>query len=336
MGGAKALDLQLLKGRKLINIDSEEEGILTVGCAGGISCHTSFPLDFSSREGEVVKITISGLMGGHSGSEINRQRANALKLSGRLLYEASRSTQLFLMDAGGGGKENVIASQAEILLMAEHPSALMEAAVKMEALWKEEFMDEEPNLSVQAEKKGMQTANVVSAETTKKIVAYLMAAPDGPVGYNRTLPGLVETSLNHGIMAVREGYLTIDTLVRSSIGSKKAELAERLKILAGLCGASFRADNEYPGWAYKKESSLRELMTRTYREMFGRDPEVLTIHAGLECGLFLDKKKDLDCVSFGPDIWDVHSVKERLSIESTERSYEYLKAVLAGCCREDI
>lgn len=336
MGGAKALDLQLLKGRKLINIDSEEEGILTVGCAGGISCHTSFPLDFSSREGEVVKIIISGLTGGHSGSEINRQRANALKLSGRLLYEASRSTQLFLMDAGGGGKENVIASQAEILLMAEHPSALMEAAVKMEALWKEEFMDEEPNLSVQAEKKGMQTANVVSAETTKKIVAYLMAAPDGPVGYNRTLPGLVETSLNHGIMAVREGYLTIDTLVRSSLGSKKAELAERLKILAGLCGASFRADNEYPGWAYKKESSLRELMTRTYREMFGRDPEVLTIHAGLECGLFLDKKKDLDCVSFGPDIWDVHSVKERLSIESTERSYEYLKAVLAGCCREDI
>ena len=275
-------------------------------------------------------------MVGHSGSAVNRQSANALKLSGRLLYEASRSTQLFLMDAGGGGKENVIASQAEILLMAEHPSALMEAAVKMEALWKEEFMDEEPNLSVQAEKKGMQTANVVSAETTKKIVAYLMAAPDGPVGYNRTLPGLVETSLNHGIMAVREGYLTIDTLVRSSIGSKKAELAERLKILAGLCGASFRADNEYPGWAYKKESSLRELMTRTYREMFGRDPEVLTIHAGLECGLFLDKKKDLDCVSFGPDIWDVHSVKERLSIESTERSYEYLKAVLAGCCREDI
>lgn len=336
MEGAKGFDLQLLKGRKLINIDSEEEGILTVGCAGGISCHTSFPLDVSPREGEVVKITVSGLKGGHSGTEINRQRANALKLSGRFLYEATRSTQLFLMDALGGGKENVIANKAELLLMAENPSVLIETAVKMEALWREEFMDEEPYLSVEAEKLGLQTANAVSAETTKRIVSYLMAAPDGPVGYNRTLPGLVETSLNHGVMAVREGCLTIDTLVRSSLGSKKAELAERLRILAGLCGASFRADNEYPGWAYRKDSSLRELMIRTYREMFGKDPEVLTIHAGLECGLFLDKKKDLDCVSFGPDIWDAHSVKERLSIESTERSYEYLKAVLAGCCRENV
>ncbi len=330
MGGAKALNLQLLKGRKLINIDSEEEGVLTVGCAGGVSCHTSFPMDFSGRQGNVFQVVICGLKGGHSGSEIDRQRANALKLVGRFLYETMQSTKIFLIDAKGGGKENVIASRAEIVVMAEDPDVFKDTADRMYSIWKEEYAEEEPGLMVQIENQGYITANTISEDMTEKIVYYLMAAPDGPMGYNRSLPGQVETSLNHGIMAVRDGYLTIDTLVRSSVGSKKMELAKRLEILSKLCGATFLADNEYPGWAYKKQSSLRDLMVKTYCELFGTDPKVLTIHAGLECGLFMDKKKDLDCVSFGPDILDIHSVKERLSIESVERSYRYLKAVLAS------
>lgn len=330
MGGAKALNLQLLKGRKLINIDSEEEGVLTVGCAGGVSCHTSFPMDFSGRQGNVFQVVICGLKGGHSGSEIDRQRANALKLVGRFLYETMQSTKIFLIDAKGGGKENVIASRAEIVVMAEDPDVFKDTADRMYSIWKEEYAEEEPGLTIQIENQGYITANTISEDMTEKIVYYLMAAPDGPMGYNRSLPGQVETSLNHGIMAVRDGYLTIDTLVRSSVGSKKMELAKRLEILSKLCGATFLADNEYPGWAYKKQSSLRDLMVKTYCELFGTDPKVLTIHAGLECGLFMDKKKDLDCVSFGPDILDIHSVKERLSIESVERSYRYLKAVLAS------
>lgn len=330
MGGAKALNLQLLKGRKLINIDSEEEGVLTVGCAGGVSCHTSFPMDFSGRQGNVFQVVICGLKGGHSGSEIDRQRANALKLVGRFLYETMQSTKIFLIDAKGGGKENVIASRAEIVVMAEDPDVFKDTADRMYSIWKEEYAEEEPGLMVQIENQGYITANTISEDMTEKIVYYLMAAPDGPMGYNRSLPGQVETSLNHGIMAVRDGYLTIDTLVRSSVGSKKMELAKRLEILSKLCGATFLADNEYPGWAYKKQSSLRDLMVKTYCELFGTDPKVLTIHAGLECGLFMDKKKDLDCVSFGPDILDIHSVKERLSIESVERSYRYLKAVLVS------
>lgn len=330
MGGAKALNLQLLKGRKLINIDSEEEGVLTVGCAGGVSCHTSFPMDFSGRQGNVFQVVICGLKGGHSGSEIDRQRANALKLVGRFLYETMQSTKIFLIDAKGGGKENVIASRAEIVVMAEDPDVFKDTADRMYSIWKEEYAEEEPGLMVQIENQGYITANTISEDMTEKIVYYLMAAPDGPMGYNRSLPGQVETSLNHGIMAVRDGYLTIDTLVRSSVGSKKMELAKRLEILSKLCGATFLADNEYPGWAYKKQSSLRNLMVKTYCELFGTDPKVLTIHAGLECGLFMDKKKDLDCVSFGPDILDIHSVKERLSIESVERSYRYLKAVLVS------
>lgn len=330
MGGAKALNLQLLKGRKLINIDSEEEGVLTVGCAGGVSCHTSFPMDFSGRQGNVFQVVICGLKGGHSGSEIDRQRANALKLVGRFLYETMQSTKIFLIDAKGGGKENVIASRAEIVVMAEDPDVFKDTADRMYSIWKEEYAEEEPGLTIQIENQGYITANTISEDMTEKIVYYLMAAPDGPMGYNRSLPGQVETSLNHGIMAVRDGYLTIDTLVRSSVGSKKMELAKRLEILSKLCGATFLADNEYPGWAYKKQSSLRDLMVKTYCELFGTDPKVLTIHAGLECGLFMDKKKDLDCVSFGPDILDIHSVKERLSIESVERSYRYLKAVLVS------
>lgn len=332
MGGAKALDLQLLKGRKLINIDSEEEGILTVGCAGGISCHTAFPMDFSCREGDVFRIVICGLKGGHSGTEIDRQRANALKLMGRLLYETVQSTKLFLIDAKGGGKENVIASYAEVVVMAENSHVLEEIADNMRSIWEKEYGEEEPGLTIQIEKQAYRNANTISADMTQKIVFYLMAVPDGPMGYNRSLAGQVETSLNHGVMSVKEGYLTIDTLVRSSVDSKKRELEKRLEILSSLCGAAFYADNEYPGWAYTEASPLRDLMVQTYRELFSKEPQILTIHAGLECGLFMDKKKGLDCVSFGPDIWDVHSVKERLSIESVERSYHYLKTILARFC----
>lgn len=331
MSGAKGLDISLLKGKKLINIDSEEEGILTVGCAGGIRCYTAFDLDLGPRKGHILKAVISGLKGGHSGVDSHRQRGNAIKLMGRLLHEASKETELYLVDASGGGKDNVIAGQAEVLLMAANPAPVFAAADKMKEMWKEEFGQEEPDLAVLVEDEGEGEKEAASLTTTGKIIAYLMAVPDGPAGYNRTLPGLVETSLNQGIMTVSDGSLTIGALIRSSLESKKAELAERIRVLAGLCGAGFTAGNEYPGWAYRDESPLRDLMERTYEELFGSKPQVLTIHAGLECGLFLAKNKELDCVSFGPDIMDVHSVTERLSIESVERSYRYLKAILAGC-----
>ena len=333
MGGAMAADLTLLKGTKLINIDSEEEGYLTCGCAGGITCRTSFSLDPQPDKGLAVKLRISGLKGGHSGAEIHMQKGNALKLMGQLLHRLNRDAGLRLVSLEGGSKENVIAMDCTAtLLVAEGGLEKLEKeAQAMKETWDVEFMGDEPGLKVTVEGAQGQELSAASPERTTQIIDYLYLMPNGPQAYSRGLEGLVETSLNPGVASMKGDILTIHALVRSSVDSKKEALADRLRTLAALCGGDFTADSDYPGWMYKEHSPLREIMVDTYRQMYGEDPKVITIHAGLECGLFLGKRPDLDCVSFGPDIPDVHSVRERLDIASTKRCYDYLKAVLAKC-----
>lgn len=333
MGGAMAIDLHALKGKRLINIDSEEEGYLTVGCAGGITCHTFFDLCQTDSTGELLTLRISGLTGGHSGSEIHLQRGNALKLMGRLLTNLNENKDMRLVSLNGGSKENVIAMDCTAkLLIPDGAFSLVEAKVQeMVETWKQEFMGEEPSLTVTAVSEGRGQTPAAPAEITEQIISYLFLMPYGPQEYSRKLQGQVETSLNPGTAVTEKGTLSIHTLVRSSVESKKQDLALRLKTLASLCNGSFESDGDYPGWMYKETSFLRDLMVDTYKEMYGKEPEVITIHAGLECGLFLGKRPDLDCVSFGPDVFEVHSVRERLSIASVERSYRYLKAVLAKC-----
>lgn len=333
MGGAMAVDLSALKGTKLINIDSEEEGYLTCGCAGGITCRTSFALDRQTSRGLSLVIRISGLRGGHSGAEIHMQKGNALKLMGQLLHQLNQETGLQLVSLSGGSKENVIAMDctASVLAPAGSLEKIEKAAQAMKETWDVEFMGEEPGLKVTVEEAGEKELEAAAPERTTQVIDYLYLMPNGTQDYSRGLAGLVETSLNPGVMSVKDDVLTICTLVRSSVDSKKEALQERLRTLAALFDADFAADSDYPGWMYKEHSPLREIMVDTYKEMYGEDPKVITIHAGLECGLFLGKRPDLDCVSFGPDILDVHSVREKLDIASTERCYDYLKAVLAKC-----
>lgn len=333
MGGAIAVDLHILKGHKLINIDSEEEGYLTVGCAGGITCHTYFDLSPEQAEGELTVVRISGLTGGHSGSDIHLQRGNALKLMGRLLHTLDRNVPVRLVSLNGGSKENVIAMDctAALVIPKEYLPTVKAVSLEMEEIWKNEFMGEEPSLTVSVSVKGSICTDAASSAATKQIISYLFLMPYGPQDYSRKLPGQVETSLNPGVAATENNTLAIHTLVRSSVESKKQDLACRLSTLASLCGGRMEQDGDYPGWMYKEISPLRDLMVDTYKEMYKKEPEVMTIHAGLECGLFLGKRPDLDCVSFGPDIFDVHSVRERLSIASVERTYRYLKLVLSKC-----
>ena len=220
---------------------------------------------------------------------------------------------------------------AVVLVSEENMPVIEQTARDMKATWDIEFMGDEPSLKVDVSGEGVKEVTAASEEKTDSIISYLYLMPYGPQGYSRRLAGLVETSINPGVAVTSDGILKIQALLRSSVDSKKEELAGQVHTLADLCGAGYSSCNDYPGWMYREDSPLRDIMVDTYKEMYGAEPEVMTIHAGLECGLFLGKRPDLDCVSFGPDVLDVHSCRERLNIASVERCYDYLKAVLAKC-----
>lgn len=333
MIGAEHLDMSLLKGKRLINIDSEEEGVLTVGCAGGFRQHVEIPAARSAVTGTDLMIQIKGLKGGHSGSEIDRQRGNANKLMARLLNRVRKQYAFDLVSIDGGFKENVITYSciAHIVAAPERIEDITGEIKKLEDIWKEEFGKDEPDLTVELTRKDGVSVNAIEASDADKVISFLLCAPQGVQCFNRELAGQVETSLNLGVLETTDTAVRMQFLVRSSMETKKEALAEELAVLAELAGGEHRIDSAYPAWGYNPDSRLRPLMFATYKEVFGEEPKVETIHAGLECGLFAGKRPEMDSVSFGPDIFDVHSVNERLDIASTGRMWEYLKKVLKNC-----
>ena len=331
MGGAENIDLSVLKGKKLINIDSEEEGILTVGCAGGFGYNTEIPVTRENAEGEKISIRIHGLLGGHSGAEIHKQRGNGHKMMGRLLNHVSLETDIRLISIAGGTKNNVISSEckAEILVAKEDADKVKASVAELKATWDKEFLGKEPGLTVDVEEESVSGVAVMNAESTKRVITYFIICPNGVQCYDRELEGLVETSLNLGIVETTKDAVKLESLVRSSMESKKADMKEILDTCARVVGANGKVQGGYPAWEYKVDSELRKVMVETFVEQYGKEPVVSTIHAGLECGLFLGKKPDLDCVSMGPDLLDIHSFNEKLDIASTQRTWEYLKGILA-------
>lgn len=328
MGGANALDMDCLTGKMLINIDSEEEGILTAGCAGGYRFDTSIPITYEKAKGEVLQIVIGGLTGGHSGCGIHKQRGNAHVLMGRLLNHLRRQMPLRLADIAGGSADNVIAmeSRAKIVVLPEDKEKCKNLISEMEEIWKAEFGVDEPELFLHVKEDKAEQA--FTEADTYRVVSYLGVMPNGVIGFERQIEGQVETSLNAGVIKTTDGSVSVSHLVRSSVESRKAELKERLYALAELIGAEGEVRDEYPAWNYRKDSRLREIMAEVYQRLYGKKPQIMTIHAGLECGLFVGKKPELDCISFGPELLDVHSVNERMNIESVKRSYNYLLEVL--------
>lgn len=332
MGGANAIDLSVLKGRKLLNIDSEVEGILTTGCAGGISLVTEIPVQREETSGTLVTLTISGLQGGHSGIEIHRQRGNAHKMMGRLLNAIEKEAQISLVDIEGGSKDNVIPmnNTARILVAEKDAEKIVKVTEEMKAVWDHEFMGDEPTLAVEASLKVNESKKTLDRESTEKIINYLMISPCGVQGFSRKLQGLVESSLNVGIVETYDGYIKICHMIRSSVESQKQFMYMQLDQLAKMIGAKTSITSEYPAWQYDPNSELRKVMEITYKEMFGNEPEILSVHCGLECGLFLGKRPDLDCVSVGPNLLDVHSFNEKVDIASVERTWNYVKAILTA------
>jgi len=331
MLGAVDLEASPLEGRVLLNMDSEMEGVFTVSCAGGASACCRLPVEVQPCCDPSLTVTVSGLAGGHSGIEIGEGRANANVLLGRVLDAVSRATPFRLVSLTGGGKDNAIASFSQAVIALSEAESGMEAVRAAEALLQNEYAATEPGLTVSAVPGDRVTCAMTPADT-HRCVRFLLLAPNGVQEMSRAIPGLVQTSLNMGILEAGDGEFRTVHSVRSSIGSQKAMLLRRLEELTVLLGGTMEVSGEYPAWEYRQDSPLRDLMVQVYREQYGREPVVEAIHAGLECGILCGKLPGLDCVSYGPDLKEIHTPRERMSISSVQRVWNYTVEILARMC----
>ena len=327
MLGADVIDLSSLSGKTLINLDSEEEGVFTISCAGGATATISLPAERRAVYGPCIRLSVDGLQGGHSGAEIHKNRTNANKVMGEFMRRIQELMPLCLTSLSGGSKDNVItrSCQATLVAMGTDLERINAVAEQLQAEIREKY--EEPEATVQAFDVDALGGNSLSTECTAKVIDLLCTLPYGVQKMSEAMPGLVQTSLNLGVVKLGENF-TATLSVRSSVNSDKQELLAKLKAIAESFGAEYSQMGEYPAWEYKEESYLRDTMVRIYKEMFQKDPKVLAIHAGLECGMLSEKIPGLDCVSIGPDMHDIHTSRERLEIASTERTWNFLLEVL--------
>lgn len=327
MEGAAGIDLSMLRGRTLINLDSEDEGIFTVSCAGGIRDTITVPVSKKILYGDCYRLCVDGLKGGHSGAEIHRKLANANKLMGQFLSRIRKLAPVCLVSLSGGSKDNAIprSCKATVILQGGEAEALEALCQSFQTEIRENY--EEPDAVIRAVPADALGGMGLSSVDTDNLIGLLCDVPNGVQKWSEHIEGLVQTSLNLGVAALDESF-RITFSVRSSVNSEKDELVKKLSMLAELHHGTTSTTGDYPAWEYKEESVLRDTMVRVYREMFGKEPKVLAIHAGLECGLLGDKLPGLDCVSVGPQMHDIHTSREKLEIESTRRTWEFFLAVL--------
>lgn len=330
MDGAEFIDATLIKGRRMINIDSEEEGIITAGCAGGERVFGEFELSPENLELCTAKITIDGLKGGHSGAEIQKGRANSNCLMGRLLHEISKKAAIRIISLNGGEKDNAIAksSIAEIAFSSEDFDSICDICEKFDSVFKNEYHSTDPDVSIAFISAGVKNVNAASRNATEGIIFAMFHAPNGVLAMSGDIPGLVQTSLNFGVLETADDKVKMTFCLRSSVSSQKQMMSELLISLIDNCGGKSETGGQYPAWEFRADSALRSCVVNEFTAQYGREPQVSVIHAGLECGLFSDKLPGLDCVSIGPDILDIHTANEKLDIASTERTWQLLLNIL--------
>lgn len=337
MEGARKIDLSMLRGKRMLNLDQEEEGVFLTSCAGGARADVKIPVEweenlFRNQDTEWLRLRVKGLQGGHSGTEIVRGGGNANCLMGRILYELLEQIPVSLAALHGGVADNAIPreAQADILAARRDVQKVRDIVQKAEKEIQNELFSKDPSfraeLSIGVEGHG--TEKVLTAESAKRAVACLLAMPNGVQAMSADVDGLVETSLNLGIMRLTDTGFLLEYAIRSSLESAKRALCHKIRAVAHLGGASVSVRGEYPGWAYRKDSPLREKMIRIYEEMYSEKPRIQAIHAGLECGILADKIYGLDCVAIGPDMADVHTAEESLDVASVQRVWMYLIKVL--------
>lgn len=324
MLGASALDMSELHADYLLNIDSEDEGIFTVSCAGGATVMTELECGTSDKHfGGAMKITVNGLIGGHSGVEINRGRANACIVLGKVLTALKEKTDIAVISINGGEKDNAIARSAEAVIAINDTDSVTAETALFDKLYKEEYKLTDADITISAE----------ITETDKKpldcdIIKLLSTVPNGVLAMSEDIRGLVKTSLNLGTVRTAANKITAVFSVRSASAQEKVELIKCVGDICIGCGGRVSISGDYPAWEYKKDSVLRGVCIDVYEKLYGFKPQISAIHAGLECGIFSDKIPGIDCISFGPDILDIHTPKERLDIKSTERVYKFLLGIL--------
>lgn len=326
MPGAKGIDVSMLKGRTMINLDSEVEGAFTVACAGAATATLRMEAPRTAPGGETICLTVDGLQGGHSGGEIHKNRGNANKIMGRLLARIQAVAPLRLVSIAGGVADNVIPRSCQAAVIAENADlqAISEIAQTLQAEVRAAY--DEPNATVSC-RKGECAADSVASDATDRIIRMICQTPDAIQAMSKDIPGLPETSLNMGILVLDEDFHT-DHSVRSSVNADKDALLQKLREMTEALGGTYSQRGEYPAWEYRAESPLRDTMVRVFREQYGHEPEVMAVHVGLECGMLGEKLPGLDCVSIGPELNDIHTSREKLGIASNLRTWNYLLAVL--------
>lgn len=331
MDGVMALDPANVSGDILINIDSEEEGFALASCAGGVRNSLKLPIEWTilKEAGFVTyEVVISGLKGGHSGSEIDKGRANANKLMGRLLNEL-HGLDGHLSQVFGGEKMNAISKRAlaTVTLPSNNVETLKEKVQAFEDMVRAEFAVTDPEITVTVTEKELIT-KVFTEKTATNLEYILKLIPYGPQTMSANIKGLVESSTNPGVVEMFDHEIEINSAIRSSVSTLKAEMNQRIQAIADLTGATVELIADYPEWQFAPESKVREVMKEVYQQMYGKELQISAIHAGLECGFLSQKLGNIDMISIGPDITGAHTPKESLSISSTERVYQFLCEVL--------
>lgn len=331
MNGARAIDLGVCRGKRLLNLDSEDEGIFLTSCAGGARLHGYLPTEYEQMKGVMYQVSLEGLLGGHSGGEIHKERGNSNCLAGRLFYDCRKAADGRVAFMEGGLADNAIpcCTKVSFVVREEEAGSFEQAVEAFSFRVKKELAVKDPGFAVAIEGKKEGTFDVASRESSRKIAHLLYLLPNGVQAMSADIPGLVQTSLNLGIMKLSRDGLHLDFSVRSSVGSEKEMLLDKLTALFDLLGGSHEISGDYPAWEYRADSKLREKMVALYQRMYRKMPEVEAIHAGLECGILSGKIAGLDCVSIGPDMKDIHTAEEKLSISSAERVWKYVCAVLS-------
>lgn len=320
--GAAKIRPDVLDGRVMINIDSDCEGVFTVGCAGGVRVDVNLPLVRDIEGGVYYKLEIGGLRGGHSGTEINKGRENAIKILGDAL---SKIPNLRICNIEGGNADNAIPRSASCIFTSSVKRTGEILKIAADAIDPHKAVEKNIHFEITA----VPSATLpFTEESSGKIVKLISEEPSGVVAMSEEIPGLVETSLNLGILSTGEGGICLSASVRSSKNDKKTALVKKVKNIATKFGADCTEHGEYPAWEYKKDSHVRGVMTALHERMYGKSPKIMAIHAGLECGIFAGKLEGLDCISIGPDNFDIHTTEERLSLTSAARVWAFLLEVL--------
>lgn len=335
MLGARALDTSVLKSKRLINIDSETEGELFVSCAGGVRAKCDVPVEYTyikyDMESPVIyEISISGLAGGHSGVEIHKQNTNAIRLMGSVLAQVQRRCDIRIVDVSGGGKENAVPkeSKAYICMNGSDAQLFCDIIHEYESVIKKDLENTEPDVKITAHEDFDLPEKCLTLESTRKVIFVLQMSPDGVYKMNQQIEGMVQTSLNLGTAYIQDDTLIYKYLIRSNTATGKQLLLERVTEFTEFISGEITTMSDYPAWEYKHDSKLQDIMIKSFVNVYGYEPKVTAVHAGLECGILSGSMTDTDMISFGPTLTDVHTPNECMDAESAERTWKYLLEVL--------